>query len=56
MWFVLLRLAGLPLPPEGQIGLVWLVAVLVALTLFQYVWIWSHRAAAVARARRSAES
>jgi cardiolipin synthase len=52
MWFVLLRLAGVPLPPEAQIGLVWLVGVMVVLTLVQYVWIWSGRAVEVSRSRR----
>lgn len=49
MWFVLVRLAGFPLPPEGQIGLVWLVAVLGVVTLVQYVWIWAGRAVRVRR-------
>jgi len=51
MWFVLVRLAEFPfpLPAEGQIGLVWLVGVLVVFTLVQYVWIWSWRAARVRR-------
>ncbi|MEE4303656.1 MAG: CDP-alcohol phosphatidyltransferase family protein [Wenzhouxiangella sp.] len=52
MWFVLVRLAGVPLPPEAQIGLVWLVAVMAFLTLVQYVWIWSGRAVRVSRSRR----
>jgi cardiolipin synthase len=52
MWFVLVRLAGVPLPPEAQIGLVWLVAVMACLTLVQYVWIWSGRAVRVSRSRR----
>lgn len=57
MWFVLMRLAGFPLPPEGQIGLVWLVAVLVVLTLAQYVWIWTGRAVRISRrANDSSES
>jgi len=55
MWFVLLRLAGFPLPPEGQLGLVWLVGLLVGLTLVQYVWIWSGRAVRVTRARRAGD-
>lgn len=52
MWFVLVRLAGLPLPREAQIGLVWLVAVMAVLTLVQYTWIWSARAVHVSRSRR----
>lgn len=52
MWFVLIRLAGLPLPREGQIGLVWLVGVMALLTLIQYVWIWARRAVEVSRSRR----
>lgn len=52
MWFVLIRLAGLPLPREAQIGLVWLVAVMAFITLVHYTWIWSSRAVAVSRARR----
>jgi cardiolipin synthase len=55
MWFVLVRLAGLPLPPEAQIGLVWLVGVMAVLTLVQYVWIWSGRAVAVSRSRRDGD-
>lgn len=54
MWFVLLRLAGMPFPAEGQIGLVWLVGVMALITLIQYVWIWSNRAVAVTRQRKSA--
>src|SRR5690625_1704310 len=51
MWFVLVRLAEFPfpLPAEGQIGLVWLVFVLVGLTLVQLVGIWSLRALHVRR-------
>lgn len=56
MWFVLVRLAGFPLPPEGQIGLVWLVGVLVILTLVQYVWIWTGHAIQVRRAPGSNDS
>jgi len=52
MWFVLTRLAGLPLPREAQIGLVWLVGVMAILTLVQYVWIWAGRAVKVSRSRR----
>ncbi|NEZ03269.1 CDP-alcohol phosphatidyltransferase family protein [Wenzhouxiangella sp. XN201] len=52
LWFVLVRLAGVSLPPEAQIGLVWLVGVLVVLTLVQYVWIWAGRAVEVSRSRR----
>ncbi len=53
MWFVLVRLAGFPLPPEAQIGLVWLVAAMAILTLVQYVWLWSLKAVEVTRRRRS---
>ncbi len=56
MWFVLLRLAGLPLPREAQIGLVWLVGVMAVVTLVQYVWIWTGRAVAVSRSRRDGDS
>lgn len=52
MWFVLLRLAGLPLPREAQIGLVWLVGFMALATLVQYVWIWTGRAVEVSRVRR----
>ena len=53
MWFVLVRLAGGPLSPEAQIGLEWLVGFMAVVTLIQYVWLWSHKAAAVARQRRT---
>ena len=52
MWFVLLRLAGVPFPPEAQIGLEWLVGVMVMATLVQYVWVWSLRARDISRQRR----
>ncbi len=52
MWFVLVRLAGVPFPPEAQIGLVWLVGFMAVVTLIQYVWIWSMRAARISRQRR----
>lgn len=52
MWFVLVRLAGFPLPREAQIGLVWLVGVMALVTLVQYVWIWAGRAVEVSRSRR----
>jgi len=52
MWFVLIRLAGFPLPPEAQIGLEWMVAFLAIATLVQYVWLWSLRAARISRQRR----
>ncbi|HSH26481.1 MAG TPA: CDP-alcohol phosphatidyltransferase family protein [Wenzhouxiangella sp.] len=55
MWFVLVRLAGLPLPREAQIGLVWLVAVMALLTLVHYTWIWTSRAVLVTRARRHSD-
>ena len=53
MWYVLIYLAGFPLPPGGQVGLEWMVVVLALATLIQYVWLWSLKAAAVSR-RRSA--
>lgn len=56
LWFVLLRLAGVPLPPEAQIGLVWLVGLLAVATLVQYVWLWGNRAVRISRARRSADA
>ena len=52
MWFVLIRLAGCPLPPEAQIGLEWLVAFMAVVTLAQYVWLWSLRAARISRERQ----
>ena len=56
MWFVLVRLAGVPFPPEAEIGLVWLVGFLTVTTLIQYVWIWSRRAARISRQRRPSGS
>ena len=56
MWFVLIRLAGFPLPPEAQIGLEWMVAVMAIATLIQYVWLWSLRAARISRQRSSEAS
>lgn len=53
LWFVLIRLAGFPFPPEAQIGLTWLVGALVIITLLQYVWIWSRRAVHIAESRRN---
>lgn len=55
MWFVLVRLAGFPLPTEAQIGLVWLVGVMALVTLAQYVWIWTGRALEVSRSRREGD-
>ncbi len=52
MWYVLIYLAGFPLPPEGQVGLEWMVVVLGVATLVQYVWLWSLKAAAISRRRR----
>jgi len=52
MWFVLIRLAGFPLPPEAQIGLEWMVAFMAIATLVQYVWLWSLRAARISRQRQ----
>lgn len=49
MWYVLVYLANFPLPPEGQVGLEWMVAVLGVATLVQYVWVWGFKAAAVRR-------
>ncbi len=53
MWFVLLRLAGFPLPPDAQIGLEWMVAFMTAATLIQYIWLWSLRAVRISRARQT---
>lgn len=55
MWYVLIYLAGFRLPPEGQIGLEWMVVVLGVATLIQYVWLWSLKAAAISRGRREAD-
>lgn len=55
MWYVLIYLAGFPLPPEGQVGLEWMVVVLGLATLAQYVWLWSLKAAAISRQRRGAD-
>ncbi|AKS42826.1 CDP-alcohol phosphatidyltransferase family protein [Wenzhouxiangella marina] len=55
MWFVLVRLAGFPLPPEAQIGLEWLVAFMAVVTLVQYTWLWSMRAVRITRERRAGE-
>ncbi|TVR93691.1 MAG: CDP-alcohol phosphatidyltransferase family protein [Wenzhouxiangellaceae bacterium] len=53
MWYVLVYLAGFPLPPEGQTGLELLVAVLAGVTLVHYTWLWSMKAVAVSRERRA---
>jgi cardiolipin synthase len=50
---VMLALAGAPVPALVQTGLVAIVGVLVAVTLAQYVWIWSARASKIARDRRA---
>lgn len=52
MWYVLVYLAGFPLPAEGQDGLVLLVAVLAMATLVQYTWLWSQKAAVISRRRK----
>jgi cardiolipin synthase (CMP-forming) len=52
MWFVLVRLAGIPLPPEAQIGLEWLVGFMAVVTMVQYTWLWSNKAAAISRQRK----
>lgn len=52
MWYVLVYLAGFPLPAEGQDGLVLLVAVLAVVTMLQYIWLWSHKAAVISRQRK----
>ncbi|MEE4295042.1 MAG: CDP-alcohol phosphatidyltransferase family protein [Wenzhouxiangella sp.] len=52
MWYVLIYLAGFPLPPGGQVGLEWMVLVLALATLIQYVWLWSFKALEVHRQRR----
>ncbi len=49
MWFVLIRLAGFPMPEQAQIGLEWLVAFMAVVTLTQYVWLWSVKAARTGR-------
>lgn len=56
MWFVLVRLAGVPFPPEAQIGLVWLVGFMAVITLVQYTWIWSMRAVEIGRQRRQSDN
>ncbi len=53
MWFVLVRLAGIPLPPEAQIGLEWLVAFMGVTTLVQYIWLWGCKAIVVSRSRNA---
>jgi cardiolipin synthase (CMP-forming) len=52
MWYVLVFLAGFPLPEEGKHGLILMVAVLGVVTLVQYTWLWSHKAADVSRQRK----
>ena len=52
MWYVLIYLAGFPLPPEGQVGLEWMVVVLGVATLVQYTWLWSMKAVVISRKRR----
>ena len=56
MWFVLVRLAGVPFPTEAQIGLVWLVGFMAVITLIQYTWIWSMRAVEISRQRRQPDN
>lgn len=51
MWYVLLRLVGVPLPVLPEQALIGLVAVLTGTTLAQYVLIWSLRARRVVRDR-----
>ena len=51
MWYVLLRLAGVPLPVLPEQALIGLVSVITGLTLVQYVLIWSLRARRVVRDR-----
>ncbi len=55
MWFVLVRLAGIPLSPEAQIGLEWLVGFMAVVTLVQYTWLWSMKAVVITRKRRAAQ-
>jgi cardiolipin synthase (CMP-forming) len=52
MWYVLVYLAGFPIPSEGKEGLVLLVAVLGVVTLVHYTWLWSNKAVDVSRQRR----
>ena len=54
MWYVLVYLAGFPLPPEGQIGLEWMVVVLGVVTLVNYTWIYIMKAVVISRKRRKA--
>lgn len=53
MWYVLFRLAGVPLPTLPEHALIALVAVMTGLTLIQYVLVWSLRARRIARDRRT---
>jgi cardiolipin synthase (CMP-forming) len=55
MWYVLVYLAGFPIPSEGKEGLVLLVAVLGLATLVHYTWLWSHKAADVSRQRKGSD-
>lgn len=52
MWYVLIRLAGLPFPMAGQYALIALVVLMTVITLVQYVWVWSNKAVAISRERQ----
>jgi len=51
MWAVLMALAGLALPEMLIQGLIWLVALTLLATMFQYVLLWGLRARAIVRRR-----
>lgn len=56
MWYVLIRLAmgeRFPLPEPVEYALIALVAVMTAITLLQYVWVWSNKAAVISRSRKA---
>jgi len=52
LWSVLIVLIGIGLPVWLYLALVWTVAILTALTLVQYVWVWSKKAWHRAQAQR----
>ncbi len=51
MWAVLIRLAGIGLPQTVVQLLIWLVALSIVATLFQYVLLWGRRAWRIAAQR-----
>jgi len=55
VWYVMIALAGLPLPTGPVPVLIGLVAVMAVVTLVQYVWIWSFKAVEVSRARKASD-